>query len=743
MAIDVTYKQMLMERYIQSQLAKGIVVTSTDLEAYAIALDTVDFKQSQFSSDQYAVTRGESASATKFNNTFAAIKQDLSALYEEMLLLSDRAIRTYERWNIEAKSVEKELIDLEDHVDNLLLLTKDTEGYFSTLLDNLTDSSLVDLDLSSCMIDLKVHQATLQPTGGVSTRIFLNNLDPENAVAFRVRSTANVLGRTDLQGSEVNNVFQQGSKGWWTAIATKVASPITCELDVKLSDTPISLSKICLELHDSAQSGPMQITPLYTVDKVSWAQLPTNTFSQEARTTCVFSFPSIQVTWVKFVLTKTGPDPSPSQSTYSYQFGFKEISFYNEGFTANTAQKLISKPLWVIDPDGNPQEFEKLALQVCERVETNTSIKYYLTTSNDPTVPITGSTIWVPISPTNYINTPYPQVISVGDVVDYTFGETELQPVDDEIVKVSYDPLNAEPTWVNPASPFILLTFTGDTIDKIETDQTEPRYTFKNNNEFILNYQLDTELNINPSTLQVFRNIGRKGLLLGDKNNYVRKILRGWGFSDPWYSCVIEILAPEGIEMDVGDSAIIIDNIKYTGKIGSSILTGKSHDSTGLHYVQVHKDNWGGVSSEVNTLDALKLNDPLYPYNHRFLIEGYPYGTSYPLTSPKVYSGVDMYAEYLLQEVGLFDFINNIPTNGYQYFTKDYDAYNTHDGGNEATTVFAVKSDSVNPDFQNERFVLRFKLINQLQKYLRLRADLITSDPAVTPALASYKIKLG
>jgi len=54
-----------------------------------------------------------------------------------------------------------------------------------------------------------------------------------------------------------------------------------------------------------------------------------------------------------------------------------------------------------------------------------------------------------------------------------------------------------------------------------------------------------------------------------------------------------------------------------------------------------------------------------------------------------------------------------------------------------------LKIDETNPDFQSEQFMIRFSLINQLRKYLRFRADLKTSNAEVTPALHSYKIKLG
>ena len=96
-----------------------------------------------------------------------------------------------------------------------------------------------------------------------------------------------------------------------------------------------------------------------------------------------------------------------------------------------------------------------------------------------------------------------------------------------------------------------------------------------------------------------------------------------------------------------------------------------------------------------------------------------------------------------MQEVGTFEFLYNTEQDNYKLFTLDRDAASTHTGGNESTLVFVVKVDEENPDFQNERYVIRFKLLNDLRKYLRLRATFTTEDQTVAPSLDSYKIKLG
>jgi len=743
MAIEATYRTLLTEDYLKSELQKGIAVSALDLQEQAnTLLETLDLSVPQFTAEDYYVSLRENASVSKFINTFTEIRQDLRALYNEMLTLTRVSMDAYERWAIEAEFIEKKLVDLEDRIENLLILTQDTEGYFSFVNDNFSDLEKVDLDLSTIRLNLDTGMVTMKPASLATNRIFLNDIDRKRDVSFKVRTTTDFILRRDLPDTQVADLFHQTSKVWWTIIQMKKVRPVTCELTVRLSsDDPVDVSRIDIHLHDSSQSSPIQITPLYSTDNVNFTQLPTNTFTQEVRSSATFSFSTVQANWVKFLLTKKGPDPTLSRNSFDYQFGFKAIEFYDEGFTVGDAQSLISKPLYVLKDDGTPLEFEKLVLTACERVEENTNIRYYVTTGDDPDLPVDDDTIWVPISPDTRESPLFPVVLAVGD--------TELREYgDDEICKVSYDSSASEP-YISPAQSFQLLEDDGSGgIDDTATTANDRRYTFLNSNDRILNYQVKDNISINPATLQILRNLGEQALT-DIPGNKVRNVLRGWGFDDPWYSCVVEVLNPEGIEMNVGDQVIIIDDIRYTGLVKKTVLTGKTSKTTGIHTIKVHKNNWKYVNQDLSgvsptiMLDTIKARDPLYPYNHKLLVEGFSYPSNYPDTDEKVYAGADLFAEKVMRQVSIFDLTNNAQVDDYQRFALDYDAPDAHTGGNDPTTVFVVKVDESNPDFQNERFVIRFTLVNQLRKYLRFRADLSTTDATVSPGLDSYRIKLG
>lgn len=760
MSLQTVYKELIEEKLnevIRDKIQENGSVTSEEIESYILEyIDTLDFSVPSFDNSDFSVAALENASAAKVNSTFDTVKHDLRVLYKTFLELGESSTEDFERWKTELAVLEKRLIDLEEDIDNLLLLAEDTEGYHSYFIDNLTDLSYVDLDLTTVMVDTAIQQAYLSPllsTGQTTTRLFLNDLE-DSDVSFKVITSKEFKGR-ESSGNQLKLVFSQQTKEWKTVVKLASAKPVVCELLVRLKDATqnngvvvnpdgdaVNISSIYIDIHDEAATSFVSITPLYSLDNYTFQQLPTTTYTIDAvKKTCVFNFSTVAAKYVKFILVKKSPD-SVSNGSLNYGFGFKEIAFYGEAFDTEETYDLISQPISITDANGNVREFSKIALEVCERLEANTNISYYITPSDDPTVPVTGSTKWYPISPISHVSALYPRILDLSDVAEVEIGDTET-------VEISYDGLASDTDYTNPAESFHLLSqHTDDSVLDETITATSKRYVFTNSNERLLNYQIKDEdytgsgtgtaLDIGEDDITIFRNIGSKGLTASDS---VRNIQRGWGFKEPYYTTIIEILNPAGMSIDVGNSTIIIDGAKYSNQIGPEILTGKSGTNTGLHEVKVHKDNWKHVTPDLDSIDDLKSADILYPYNHKLIIEGYDYNDDYPSSDEMVYFGVDNFFEYRMKQISLFDFTDNLSDNIYRYFTLDYDTPDSHTGGNSPTRVFLVKVDDDNPDSVNERFLIRFNLVNQRYSYLRFKATLSTEDETITPALDAYKLK--
>ena len=143
MSIESTCRELLLTDFIKHKLQSGNLVTYNDINIdFANEIRDLDLSKSQFDAQKWLVTPYSESSASQFNATFTEMQRDMKVLYTEMLNMSANAHATFERWTLEASFLEKRLIDLEDRIENLLLLTKGTEGYHSVMATILQTSSM-------------------------------------------------------------------------------------------------------------------------------------------------------------------------------------------------------------------------------------------------------------------------------------------------------------------------------------------------------------------------------------------------------------------------------------------------------------------------------------------------------------------------------------------------------------------------------------------------------------------------
>jgi hypothetical protein len=753
MSINDIYTSYLYNQYVLSKIKTDTSPTFTEIEQfYRNSIEGLDLSVPQFNSDTYAVSENENSSATKINNTHVAIKQDLTVLYKAFAALMQTTVEDFERWRYEIRSLEKRLIDLEGRIENLLLLAQDTEGYHSFFFDNFSDLYNVDLNNTDVAVDIASQLIYLSPTlSSLQTTTWVPLDIEEDDISFNVRTTINYISRQSPPG-EVHTKLEifdnDDNTSWITNVFMRTDKPVTCELIVKLGEDAIDISSIYVGLHQSNFSGPISITPLYSIDGYNYTQLPTAAYTLESKTNVTFNFTTISTKYLKFILVKEKPDDIRDlvgDTAYLYEFGFNEIELYKEAFTIGESKSFISSPISILDKNGDVREFSKVSLEVCESVPEDTEIRYFVAASNSSAFAIDANTKWYPIASLEKTDSIHPRIVNLGDLSETNIGDTET-------VTISYNGTASNSNYKNPAQNFQLLSLDtdGSILDE-SIAATAIRYVFSNKNERILNYQIKdsdytgsgtgTAITMDEDNLSVFRNIGEKGLTAADS---IRGVQRGWRFEDPHYITIVEITNPLGMSIDFGNEEVIIDGTSYTNEVD---LSGKTSTSNGLHEIKIHKTNWKHVTPELITLagaSGLVAADPLYPYNHKLLVEGYNYGDAWQFSDERIYTGVDLFFERRMRKISLFDFVNDLgESNKYQYFALDRDVGTSHTGGNSSTRIIVVKVDETTTDFINEQFALRFNLINQRYSYLRFRADFLTNTTDDSPVLDSYKIKFG
>lgn len=714
MSTSDTYISLILNDIINDLLQEGEVPTLVRIEATINEyLSEYDLTKPVFKYDDYSVNYGEISSAAKQNETYNIIKQDLIVLFKHLLLTTDQVILNFDRWREETQLLENQLSSLEQRIDNLLLLTEDSAGYVNYIQDNFVDMSKIDLPNTTAFPNVAKNYISIGTSTKGVTKVNLSTVK-ESDIEFVALIKTNFSSQNQVDRSQRRYAIDATNNFWQEKIAYYKPQTVTTEFKIKLGEIAISINKIEIDFHTANYGGYIDVLPMYSLDGSTWYQLDIENYLQSVKEKAVFQFNSIELKYLKLILTKTSYD-NILNNKYVYEFGIDEMSLYSEGYTEETDYELISKPLSIDKPDGNPQEFTSAVLETCENVPTNTDISYYLSASNDSTFPISGIN-WIPIDPITRSNPKKPTLID--------FSENAI--VELTGVSISYDKDNNR----SPSYTINLVNaVSGTTPTTVSETSTDKKYMISTPYSAILDYQIDeTAIDLVDDSIEIWRNVRDISSSLK-----VRDSLNGWGFSNPYYNTTVHVDNISGIEIDFGSKDIIVDGIPKNGKVSISY---------GSHIISVHKDNWYDFSlSGITTIALLKTSDKLYPYNHKLLVEGIDYSVFTDSPTEQYYKGFDIVAEYRMKQTSVIDMINSVKKDDYQRFAKDQDAPTTT--RNHPTSVFLMKINPEYSDFTNEKFIIKFKVAETQYTYLRLKAILNTQDTSISPYIDSYRIKLG
>jgi hypothetical protein len=721
MGISSTYTEVLMEQMLKELLLAGEAPTYTAItNRFNDFIADHDISKPLFIAEDYHVARGDSSSATDYNTANLEIQRDLNVLYRHLLKISERTITNFERWRSEAELLEGQTRALEERIKSLLLLSSDTAGFLNFVQDNFSDTSKIDTSLTTTYLDVQKGLVTLGTDSLGPTKIDMSWVTDSN-VQFTVLSRSNLVSTVAAEGSRPRYVVSDLRNYWQERVYTNKPGPVSAELKINLGSQE-DVSCIDVDLHLASHGSSIQLTTLYSTDDYNWLPIPVSNPTRSVLDRTLFQFTPVTMQWIKFVMTKTAPD-QVHNNLYCYEFGADEISFYNEGFASGTSSYLYSKPLSVTGVNGDVIEFSKVALEVCEDIPADTSIEYYVAATTLDTV---APTQWTRIDPLDRTNTTWPVILDFGDLETTTVSG----------ITVSYNPTGST-NYTNPAQEFVVVDSISNGIaTTVSGLSSAARYSFQSSNDRILTHCVNDTIEFSSGTLELWRNVHNQ-----ISSSLVREYLNGWGFEDPYYNTTVLVTSADGVQIDFGSQPIIIDGTP---------VTGLTTITEGTHIVAVHKNNWKEIGTlPSNNLVGLKVADSLYPYNHRYLVNGYAYPSNWPTTESQIYRGFDIVAQYSMQLVSVFDFIHNVSPDDYKRFALDIDAEDASRLINGSTTssilplkVFIMKVDESNPDFMNERFVLRFKAANVLYKYLWLKIVLSTEDESKAPFLSSYRCKL-
>ena len=726
MSIISAHKEYILEKVHKEFLLEGVVPTADQLEEALASYMLLHPNLSQpitYTGD-YDIEHGGESSAALIQTIAQDFSDDISILSRELKSLITKGKSHYERWALELQRLTGKAKAIEYEIDSLLLLQGDTAGYFAHVGDVFSDTNQVDLEETTAKIDIREGTVTLNPDATFSddasggTRINLSYLKDED-VKFSVLTTSPTNYTNDGGSSLLNALTSQTDDGscWLGTIISKSSGQVLSELKVCLSrEEDTNISRIVYSFGTASVSGGT-ILCQWSLDGYQWYVVnsvqPLQSLNGD---TVSWFFPLTSMRWVKFIITKDNYDESFG-GTYYYKVGARSIRFYGNQYTLGEGSVLQSFSLQPLDAEGNGVVFSTAAIDVCEENakdsetgEILTDIQYYLAGSQDDI----NWTDWIRVDPSSRENPVFPPIAVFGGAERI---DNILSP---ELVSV----------FDSTKKPYeVTRTFEYDpSVEKYYLG-----YNFKDVNYSIVNTAIplfsDTttiDPNFIAASLEVWRNIST-GI---DLTVTVRGYPQGWGHpNDDEYTCFFYVSNSSGILLDFGGTVCEIDGVSRTGQV---------RVYRGVHSFKTMASNWAQPTSiDCATTEELIAADPLHPYNHKLIIEGYPYREDFSGTP--IYLGTDIVAQYYCKRTTSFNLENNLGTDALDWYAFVKNVGTTE----KQSSGILLKTDLSYSDSANEQCRLTWKTGEGSYKYLKIKCVFISNDLAYTPVLSSYRIKVG
>jgi hypothetical protein len=656
----------------------------------------------------------ESASSSKLNRMLNLIVDDLDVLYDSFLDSEQKIEASYFRALAELKRIDRETKSLLGRVNRLLLTEKNTEGFLLTVGDDFVDASKVDQDLTTAIVDLSnqaVHGAFV---GDLETRFStLVDLDriEEGDITVRVL-TPDARGGQD--SAPRLNMLNQDDEPWIYRCSTGEAysGPVSIEVRIDFGSV-ISAAK--LGFQPFITNNSVLILAQYSSDNLTWKDIPVQNPLRRVVGPSLYLFPPTSFQYLRIVLTKDVHDAFQSgNGRKQFTFGLSKLEVFGIETSYENECELVSEMLYATDADGNYENFTQASLSLaCEDLPGETDIEYSIAFKiPDELNPgqFTQSEFFV-VAPLNRNDRSKPLTVSVTDIED-----------------------SESIYWIG-------------TID-----------AFANEND-IDHRILDLGASDPPDSFQLWRNPGDNSYLYTVASPTGEAIEQGWSFDGFRYSCFFYIDEENGQEFDFGPTRIEIDG---------AIRTGAFRLTQGIHFAKTEARNWYSLSGlarvrtfspatktftgtkrsygeagEGDWADGIgetanyQVIDPLYPYNHKLIIEGLDYTGEFDdqLTRNR-YAGVTRYAAQLMIKVDQSYFDNDVPSDNYSIYT----IVPGEDTGTRRTYI-CVKWIQPGDDDPRERFAVVSRTATYAQGVV-LKAKFITHNPSRTATLEGYEIRI-
>lgn len=616
----------------------------------------------------------EESSSSKYNLAFEKAFIDLNFLLQELQnakqsqrdIYSDR-LRALKTFNSEYKGLERKL-------NFSILLSQEDDVFSYEIIEDFKDLSKVDIDRSN-ILHLDNNRVTI---GAKKIQVFSVNL---NEVSYSVKHRRGNKIAEQINGSFANITAEDAS--FFSIESTSSSPDDIVEFVINLSfinERSINeLKYITSAIESNSQLSEDCYYSLNGVDFIHVDEYEMSRKVSEDRNLITLNNEQSKIDQkikaIRLVLRKTTYDFKSSLG-YVYNFGLDYIGYIDRSYILSKDSVLYAGPYSIVDEAGEDYNYSiaKIDKGTCCDIPNKTSIDIYLSKDN-----------------VNFIradfNKEHNPIVQFGN----NWGDA-----------TSFKHFSL----INPISENDFILDTNELSLNISEDQDIINLFVPAGNSDKVHF---------PS-LKIKRNLLNKS-----KNGSQDGLYTGWTKDGNMFSCTFECKVPEGRIVDFGDQDEFI--------LDKQNRSGPTFIKYGKHTIKIAARFFNNriVEKDIKSVRELRKKCTNYPFDHRFLIEGFDYQAKFK--GARVFLGFESQRATDLKITSLENLKRSNSLSEYAKVSLD-DA-----------TYFVVNKES---GFgKQEEFAITYRAnLSEDGNLLYIKAILKTKDPRRAPKIDKIQVRV-
>lgn len=627
------------------------------------------------------------SSANNFNETINSYLLEQNAVNASLQQTEDETEALFRMYNNKFSEELRSLKKMTKIINKNLLLHSKDDIYTNGIVESFQDYDKINFDQSNIyMFNGKVTLGFRKVAG--------ENFD-SSQITYRVTSRTN----SKLIHRNLNNISatlnEDGTFFKVLAFSEIKDDPIDFYIDLDFN-TARSIDTLKFTTQAVESNSKIDYRCYYSRDQTNYIEAFESALVVENNENYI-EINQDGVRAIRLILSKNGYDYIDGDQ-FVYIFNLDFLGGTTKRFTINKDSVLSLGPYELLDLDDEPVNFTMATLKggTCCIVPDRTSIDFYLSKDN-----------------LNWYKTDFDATSK--QVVQF---EENVEPFDGTgLFELYNDNLNASSGSFDKD---IVEDYAGLNINILPHQRLLKYYIKK-----------DKFKDIVKESLIIKRNFCKK------QNKPTYSAHEGWyKSSNNYYHTLINMTEPEGRYLDFG-----INSCFLNGKQ----ISGKQFIPFGVHEFKTSEENYKNLNLTDETAlqneQQLQAIDMLYPYNHKYVVEGFRYSSTF--SGKQLYVGADEIFSYQLKEVSNQRFLTDTSLENYTFVDVDFKNEND-DTINAVFIMINIKSNS--SEGKLEDYVFECKKRNTIDgtsnNKLFIKAILKSLDPRVTPKIDQIQVRV-